>query len=160
MERIDKRAGDFLLFWADDDVEQGPNHTNFKLSNDGESIGLFNSSAKNFDPIDMVSFGQQTGDISFGRFPDGSDDWALMIMATPGASNYVYICGDVNRDNSVNIGDIVTLVAHVFNSVPLQVPIEAGDVNCDGLCNVGDVVYITNFVFRSLTSPYPCENCP
>ena len=35
-------AKGFFLIWSDDDDEEGPRHTNFKLSADGEEIGLYN----------------------------------------------------------------------------------------------------------------------
>lgn len=76
-------AKDFLILWADDSVNQGVLHTNFKLSADGESIGIFDGS--NF--IDSVTFGQQKADISYGRFPDGSDNWFFYSTPSPGSTN-------------------------------------------------------------------------
>ncbi len=68
------QPGRFLLFWADGEPEEGERHCNFKLSADGEEIGLF-------DPdgilINEISFGAQTTDISYGRSPDGSNNWEL-----------------------------------------------------------------------------------
>ena len=32
-------GGEYIIFYADDDDEQGDTHTNFKLSADGEEIG-------------------------------------------------------------------------------------------------------------------------
>ena len=76
--------GEFLLFWADGEPEQGPFHTNFKLSKDGEEIGIFNSELAT---IDEYSFGQQETDISEGRLPNGGFDWVFFEKPTPGASN-------------------------------------------------------------------------
>ncbi len=75
----------FLGFWADgkDTIQQNL-HTNFKLSSSGEQIGLFNSDTV---LVDSISFGNQTTDISFGRKPDGSQDWFLFDSPTPGAAN-------------------------------------------------------------------------
>ena len=36
--------------------------------------------------VDTLSFGEQTVDVSYGRYPDGSDTWQQM-NPTPGASN-------------------------------------------------------------------------
>jgi len=33
-------AGGYLIFWADDEIAQGANHLNFKLSGGGESVVL------------------------------------------------------------------------------------------------------------------------
>lgn len=79
--------GEYLLFWADNDEEQGPTHTSFKLSKDGEYIGLYDSDGTTL--IDGLAFGAQSSDVSYGRSPDGNDNWVLFSggTATPGASN-------------------------------------------------------------------------
>ena len=76
--------GDFLLIWCDDDESQGPLHTNFKLSMDGEQIKLLKSDGETI--IDSLSFGPQIIDQSYGRIPDGNDEWGFMIPS-PGFSN-------------------------------------------------------------------------
>ena len=77
--------GEFLLIWADNDEEQGPLHTDFKLSGSGEFIGLYD--ADGLTPVDTLSFGQQLTDVSMGRRPDGSSNWILLNPPTPGSSN-------------------------------------------------------------------------
>jgi len=78
-------AAGFLLIWCDslDEVGLGI-HTNFKLGSGGEQIGLYNASAA---PVDTLTYGEQTTDVSSGRTPDGSDNWANFATPTPGASN-------------------------------------------------------------------------
>ncbi len=75
-------AGGYVLIWADD-ANTG-NHTNFKLSADGESIGLYTPALQ---LVDSVSFGSQQTDISLGRFPDRSNDWFLFSPSTPASEN-------------------------------------------------------------------------
>jgi hypothetical protein len=75
-------AGGTFLFWADDRDEGC--HTNFKLSASGEQIGLFSPTGA---LIDSVTFGEQQADVSFGRFPDGGDDWFFFDQPTPAATN-------------------------------------------------------------------------
>jgi hypothetical protein len=79
--------GEYLLFWADNDEEQGPTHTNFKLSADGEFVGLYDRDGVTL--IDGISFGAQSADVSYGRLPDGEDNWVFFGegSATPGWSN-------------------------------------------------------------------------
>ncbi len=81
------QPGAFILFWADNDENQGPNHTNFKLNKDGEQIGLFNAASAAYSPIDTLTFGPQTTDISYGRNPDGGPVWQFFDLPTPGAGN-------------------------------------------------------------------------
>ena len=65
----------YLLFWADDDDEQGPMHTNFKISAGGEELGLFDSDGVTL--IDSVVFGPQSSDFSYGRYPDAGNYWRV-----------------------------------------------------------------------------------
>ena len=78
-------AGGFLLLWADKDTDQGPLHVNLKLSGSGEQIGL--TAPNGTSIIDSLTFGEQTTDVSYGRYPDGSDNWQFFDTPTPGASN-------------------------------------------------------------------------
>jgi len=78
-------AGGFVLFWADNDPDQGPTHADFKLDASGEEVGLVD--ADGLTEIDSITFGQQLPDVSFGRLPDGSDTWDLLETPTPGSSN-------------------------------------------------------------------------
>lgn len=75
----------YLVFIADEDLQQGANHTAFKLSASGEAIGLFTSDGW---LIDAVTFGPQTEGVSQGRWPDGSEVLtAFPGHPTPGAAN-------------------------------------------------------------------------
>ena len=76
----------FLLVWADKKTPTGSGdlHVNFKLSKSGTSIGLYSPDG---NPVDFVSFGLQTSDISEGRFPDGSASLIFMPTATPRTNN-------------------------------------------------------------------------
>ena len=57
---------------------------NFKLSASGEFIALVENDG--ITVIDSISFGSQITDISFGRLPDGADNWITMTP-TPGTTN-------------------------------------------------------------------------
>jgi hypothetical protein len=76
----------FLFVWADKKTPTGSGdlHVNFKLSKSGTSIGLYGLDG---NPVDYVSFGAQTSDISQGRYPDGSANMVFMITATPHTNN-------------------------------------------------------------------------
>ena len=64
-----------------------------------------------------------------------------------------FLCGDVNADAIVNVGDVVYMINYLFKSGPAPKPIQSGDVNSDSVVNVGDVVYLINYLFRSGPSP-------
>jgi hypothetical protein len=72
----------FILIWADDRAVG--THTNFKLNASGESIGLFDASAR---VVDTLRFGAQHADVSYGRSPDGTPTWYRLLPASPGSTN-------------------------------------------------------------------------
>jgi hypothetical protein len=77
--------GGFLLLWADGDTADPGLHAGFNLSAAGEELGLFDSDGATL--VDSVSFGPQIADLSYGRYPDGSADWGIMIWPTPESEN-------------------------------------------------------------------------
>ncbi|MGB2980240.1 MAG: dockerin type I repeat-containing protein, partial [Candidatus Zixiibacteriota bacterium] len=68
-----------------------------------------------------------------------SMDLAFVITGEPPP----VICGDVNNDGIVNVGDIVYLVTYLYRAGPAPIPQSCvGDVNNDDIVNVGDIVYL------------------
>ncbi|MFH1118703.1 MAG: CotH kinase family protein [Bacteroidota bacterium] len=88
---ISLAAGGFLLVWADDQPEQGPLHSNYKLDRDFEEIGLFDNVATGYALLDGLSYSVQSTDISFGRITDGSSGWKFFDAPTPGSTNSLVI---------------------------------------------------------------------
>jgi hypothetical protein len=86
-------AGSYLLIWADNDTTDTGLHTNFKLSADGEEIGLFDSDGQIL--IDSIIFPDQTADISFGRYPDANDELRFFGFPSPGRQNDGAYLGEV-----------------------------------------------------------------
>ena len=75
----------YLLIWADKDVADPGLHAAFGLDAGGEELALFDSDGATL--IDRIHFGEQRADVSYGRFPDGTDTWALTAFPTPGGQN-------------------------------------------------------------------------
>ncbi len=86
-------AGEYLVFWADNDEEQGPTHTNFKLGASGEELGLFDTDGSTL--LDSIEFGKQVSDISYGLYPDASNDERFFGVPTPGWENSGAYLGEV-----------------------------------------------------------------
>lgn len=77
-------AGGFLLVWADNEVTEGPLHTNFNLgAATGEQLGVYEAKDTYALIIDTLTFGHQGVDTSYGRCPDGAADWQFMPRPTP-----------------------------------------------------------------------------
>ena len=77
----------FRLLWADDQPEQGNDHTNFRLSDNGETIWLvrFEQGAPRI--VDGVAFPAMPADFSFGRITESSDNFIEFAAPTPLAAN-------------------------------------------------------------------------
>jgi phosphatidylserine/phosphatidylglycerophosphate/cardiolipin synthase-like enzyme len=67
-----------------------------------------------------------------------------------------YLCGDVNRDWSVNTIDLAYLANYFFNGGPPPPVLQSCDVNRDGSVNALDLTYIATFLF--LGGNPPCSS--
>jgi regulation of enolase protein 1 (concanavalin A-like superfamily) len=112
--------GGFLLVWADNEEEQNSSeqaelHASFQLARGGDSIGLFSPDGQTV--IDTVTFGEQTNNVSQGRFADGANTIYFMTTPTPGGPNTIGGTGNtpptlaplVNR--TIALGQTVTFLA-------------------------------------------------
>ncbi|MGB0929971.1 MAG: T9SS type A sorting domain-containing protein, partial [Chitinophagales bacterium] len=77
----------YLTIWADNDEEQVGLHTNFKLSASAESVILVDVSGT---IVDEVSYIDQTTDVAYGRFPNGTGNFQA-IAPTFGTENGVMV---------------------------------------------------------------------
>jgi hypothetical protein len=75
----------FLVLWADADTLEGPLHIGFRLSASGESLFLTDSNGITI--LDQISFPEQFDNISYGRQPNGSENWFFFNNPTPGSTN-------------------------------------------------------------------------
>jgi hypothetical protein len=68
------------------------------------------------------------------------------------------VCGDVNNNGIVDVGDVVYLVAYLYRGGPAPVPMVCvGDVNNNDIVDVGDLVYLVSYLYRG--GPPPDPNC-
>ena len=76
--------GGWLLLLADGDTDEGETHLGFKLSADGEEIGLYSPDG---GVVDELEYGTQETDHAAARQLDGGSEWMITDAPTPGASN-------------------------------------------------------------------------
>ena len=77
-------AGGYALVWCDGEPTEGPLHAPFTLDHDRGDLVLLDPDG---DLADEARYGLMREDTSWGRVPDGSDDWRYLVVPTPGASN-------------------------------------------------------------------------
>jgi len=75
----------FIILWADGLPGTGPDHLTFKLSGEGEQIGIFTPFSLQL--IDSYVYGPQLEDISMGRNPDDISEWVYFTTITPDSIN-------------------------------------------------------------------------
>jgi len=63
-------------------------HTGFKLNKDGDQVALLKIVGLDTIVIDYLQFGAQTENVSWGRFPDGSDSLKFMPVSSPMEANF------------------------------------------------------------------------
>jgi hypothetical protein len=88
-------AGAHLVFWADEQLEQGPLHAGIKLSASGEEIGIFSARDKGNTRLSGWKFGPVAPNVAVGYLPDYAGDAGVcgkavpeyLATPTPGASN-------------------------------------------------------------------------
>jgi len=102
----------------------------------------------------------QIGDISGNGLPNIAcvtfDSDGIVYAFKSLASGYLYECGDVNDDETVNIFDVTYLISYLYLSGPAPDPMESADVNNDGDVNIFDVTYLILYLY--LEGPAP--DCP
>ncbi len=84
----DKRPGDTAFIPHKNSVQTITGlHANFRLSGDGEYIGLFDPQGS---LVDERSYCTQANDVSYGRSPIMPSEWLYFGEATPNAANSAY----------------------------------------------------------------------
>jgi len=101
----------YLLIWMQSETDTNtPLHTNFRLSKDGEQIGLFDKNSWFNAPLDTIRFGIQQRDVSIGRLPNGTGQVQTLFSATPSEQNNVPT--DFDANGYTDFDDFLLFAAH------------------------------------------------
>jgi hypothetical protein len=71
------------------------------------------------------------------------------------------ICGDANGNNSVELGDVITLLNYLFKNYPastIACPFNRADTNGSGTVELGDIITLLNYLFKAYSKS--TINCP
>lgn len=69
-----------------------------------------------------------------------------------------FICGDLNGNDLVELGDLVHLANYLFHGGPPPSPLLSGDANGDCTLNPDDLTYLANFIFSGGEEPQCCPD--
>lgn len=67
------------------------------------------------------------------------------------------LCGDADGNGSVNLTDVVVLIAYIFGMGEPPSPLLVGDVDCNTVVNLSDAVYLVAYIFGAGLPP--CDAC-
>lgn len=103
------------------------------------------------------------GDPEGPRDPDGSrsDLGAFPFTAPPDPPDLRFVRGRVNGDTTIDLGDPVLLLLHLFQGHSLPCP-RAADADDSGLLDLADVITLLDLLFRGgapLPPPGPATGC-
>jgi hypothetical protein len=87
---------------------------------------------------------------------------AALMFATPTFATHdgIFIRGDANDDDSVNISDMTYISNWLYDGGPAPANMDAADANDDGAVNISDWGYLNNYLFSSGSAPpapFPAE---
>jgi hypothetical protein len=81
------QPGEYKILYADEELFDGPLHVNFKLSDEGESIALYQMVGDELRSIDQVTFEEDKPSSSYSRIPDINGPFLLTTEPTPLSPN-------------------------------------------------------------------------
>lgn len=87
LPQLNLAPDEYIIFWADNDPEEGILHVDFKLSSQGEAIALFETVDHGNVLIHGWKYGRMSPDISVGFKPEDGTAPEYLATPTPGTGN-------------------------------------------------------------------------
>ena len=101
-----------------------------------------------------------TNDSLVGSMPEENGE---IVFSVKVSDNYysdnqtvkviLYLCGDVDFDDKINILDVVFLINSIYKDGPAPEIAESSDIDNSGIINILDVVYLINFIYKDGPDP-------
>jgi hypothetical protein len=93
-------ANEYLIVWADDEEDEGPFHSSWKVSVDGESVTLSNPQR---NLVDQIIFGAQQTNKGLARVPNGTGDFVIQAPTFNGNNELTIATKDLEDEVLVTI---------------------------------------------------------
>lgn len=77
----------YLLLFADNETEQGPNHVDFTLDAGQDEVMIYSDVLTGYSVIDSTHFVDVPADTAWGRLPNGTGPFVFLHTPSPGAYN-------------------------------------------------------------------------
>jgi len=90
------------------------------------------------------------------RARDAEDQWGKFSIIRQTEAVSMFICGDANGDESINVLDITYLINYLYKDGPGPDPEYSADVNNSGAVNILDISYLIKYIYQE--GPQP--DCP
>lgn len=111
--------GGYKVLWADEDIHQGARHLDFKLSADGEAVGLYQVMGEHILTISEVVFQAQPLPGVWTRIPNATGPFIFAQIGTPSAFNEIIT--SVEEELTVRVyPNPVTDYATIKSEAPLH----------------------------------------
>jgi hypothetical protein len=68
-----------------------------------------------------------------------------------------YLPGDLDGSGTIDISDVVFLIAYIFSGGSPPTPLARGDANCSGGVDISDAVFLISYIFNGGNAPHPCR---
>ncbi|MDQ3099895.1 MAG: CotH kinase family protein, partial [Bacteroidota bacterium] len=116
------QPGEYLMIWADSDIDQSADHAGFSLNSDGEELWLSNAQSV---VLDHVVFDEQTADLGLARVPNGTGPFVIQspTYAMSNEFNVGITASAAAIDLSIfpnPANQLLTLVSHDQLNVSIQ----------------------------------------
>ncbi len=95
--------------------------------------------------------------------PEGEAQMQALVdtaraMVARESPQFPAICGDINEDGVVDVGDVIDCINYLFKYGspvwrPISCPKNRADVNSDGIINIGDIVFLVSFLYKGSSEP-------
>ncbi len=138
--RLEKKCSTYNAFWLGEDEEVWHYMGSYETDDTPKYVGLI-----------MKTW--QAG----ASFTVDVDYFDILEPEEP-AEEGLFVRGDVNDDDTINIADAISLLGHLFGGAPAPGCIDAADANDDGAMNIADAISILGHLFGGegpLPLPFP-----